>query len=1134
MKIRDLIKRLKENKIDVSLEGDNLEINFDGDELPPDLLEELKANKSAIIAFLKELYGVPETPIPQLPPQPSYTLSSAQRRLWLVSQFEEANVAYNNTMYYRLYGTLQQTAFEQAVQSLVERHEILRTVLKEDETGDIRQFVVSAKEIGIQVRFHDMRAEPDPEAATAALLQAVLATPMDLAKGPLLSGNICCTADKVWVIGFVIHHIISDGWSGGIFMQDLFELYNAHKDGRANPLAPLRVQYKDYSGWQQGQLNGEQLQVHKTYWLDHLSGKLPMLDLLGDKPRPPLKTYNGATLNKDISLPLAKAVKQITQEQGCTLFMSLVAAVNVLLHRYTGHTDIIIGFPIAGRDHPDLENQIGFYINTLTLRTRFSPQHSFRELLNEVKQVTLGAYEHQVYPFEDLVDNLQLQRDPSRSPLFNVVVVQHNAMGAAGQDTGNVESPPPTMPTDKIDVAEYKGNTNAISKFDLTFEFGEVGEAFFARIEYNTDIFYAASIQKMLNHLEQIMEATATHPDMPIGQLDFLPADEKRQLIEGFNDTQAPYQKDKTVVDLFEAQVSTAPLNTAVVHGPVQLTYQQVNETANRLAAYISQAKGVQKGDTVAIQLERSGWLVTAILGVLKAGAVYVPIDTAYPAERIAWMQSDSGSKLLISDAFIEEFIKAADQYNNQNPQRAAQPDDLAYIIYTSGSTGQPKGVMVQHKALHNLCAWHVARYAVTAKDRATLYAGVAFDASVWEMFPYLVSGSGLYVVPDNIRLDVAELTKFYDAHQISISFLPTPIAERFMSVSNNSLRYLLTGGDKLNSFAPQRYKVVNNYGPTENTVVATSFEVTGQEPNIPIGKPIANTQAYILDAAGQLCPVGVVGELCIAGDGLALGYLNQPALTAEKFVANPFVPNGRMYKTGDCCRWLPDGNIAFMGRKDEQVKLRGYRIELGEIEAVLQGYPHIEQAVVLIKTLANGEKELVAYLVCSQALNVQEMRVYLGAMLPAYMIPAFFVQLPSLPITVNGKINREALPNPDGEALESGTAYVAPQNEAEEKLVGIWEEILGRKPIGTRDNFFDLGGNSIKIIKMVALVNTAFGKKIPVMNAFKYPSIYTLAGYINESEKLILTDAMTHSMQQLVDTFEQTVNIVNQHSDDN
>lgn len=1137
MKIRDLVKRLKENGIDVSLAGNSLEINFDGDELADDLLEELKSNKTGIINFLKELHGVPEEPIPKLPPQPSYQLSSAQRRLWLVSQFEEANVAYNNPMFYALYGSLNYSAFEQAVQALVERHEILRTVLKADEDGEVRQYILSTNDIGVQVRFHDMRNQPNAEAASAELFKAVLATPMDLAKGPLLSGDICQVADNAWILGFAIHHIISDGWSGGIFMQDLFALYNAAKDGRPNPLPPTRTQYKDYSAWQQAQLSGEQLQGHRDYWLEQLSGDLPLLDLVGDNPRPPLKTYNGATINKDISIELTKAVRHLTQEQGATLFMGLVAAVNVLLHRYTGHTDIIIGFPIAGRDHPDLEDQIGFYINTLTLRTRFSSTDSFRQILNNVKQVTIGAYEHQVYPFEDLVDNLHLQRDPSRSPLFNVVAVLHNALGAAGQDSGGASqeentSPPP--PTDEIHVGEYKGTPNAISKFDINFEFGEVGEAMFARIEYNTDIFNANTIERMLGHFEQLLTMTAAQPDLPIAQLDLLTPDEKTQLLKGFNNTAAPYAKDKTVINLFEAQAASVPNKAAVVHGPVQLSYQQVNETANRLAAYLTQAMGVQPGNTVAIQLGRSGWLVTAILGVLKAGAAYLPIDPAYPAERMAWMQADSGSKLLINEDFIAQFILTAESYSNQNPVRAAQPEDVAYIIYTSGSTGQPKGVMVQHKALSNLCAWHNTRYSVTAADRATLYAGVAFDASVWEMFPYLISGATLYAVPDDIRLDVWEMGRFYEYNQISISFLPTQIAERFMTVDNSSLRYLLTGGDKLNSFTRQRYTVVNNYGPTENTVVATSYEVTAQEPNIPIGKPIANAQLYILDEQGQLCPIGAPGELCIAGDGLALGYLNQPELTAQKFVANPFAPGERMYKTGDLCRWLSDGNIAFMGRKDEQVKLRGYRIEPGEIEAVLQDYPAVEQAAVVIKSLANGEKELVAYLVSNQTLNAQEVRLHLGASLPAYMIPAFFVQLPHLPLTTNGKINRDALPDPVGVQMESGTAYMAPQNETEQKLAEIWEEVLGKENIGTMDNFFDLGGNSLKIVKMIGMVNAVFNKKIPVINAFKYPSISTLANYMNASETVIFTDAKKLAMEASVDMFEQTINIVNQDSDDN
>lgn len=1111
MTIRDLIKKLKENKIDVSLDGNDLEINFDGDELPDELIDELRSNKAGIIKFLKEIHGVPTESIPNVPEQESYVLSSPQRRLWLVSQFDDANVAYNNTGVYMIVGDLNQEAMDHACNALVDRHEILRTVLRADENGDVRQYILTREEVGFGVVHKDLRQEADPAAAARHLLQTTAAEPLDLANGPLIRIEIYHVEKGKWVLNYIMHHIISDGWSGGIFTNDISILYYAYLQGNSNPLPPLNIQYKDYAAWQQGQLSGEQLEMHRGYWLKQLEGDLPLLDLQGDKPRPPVKTYNGETLPKKmVKGPLAKAVKGFAQEQGGTLFMGLLTAVNILLNQYTHQEDVIIGFPVAGRDHPDLENQIGFYINTLALRTRFSTNDSARKLLNNVKQVTLGAYEHQVYPFEEVLDSLQLKRDASRTPLFNIVVVLHNASGAADPmaptDTPPAATPateqPAELPPGYIAIGGFPSDGNAVSKFDITFNFGEIGEEIFIELEYNTDIFNRSTIERMTDHLEQVMVSMTAQPDMAIEALPILSDTEKEELTNGFNNTAAPYQKDKTVVALFEAQAAAAPGQTAIVQLGQTLTYQQLNENANRLAHWLQEAKGIKAGDIVALQLERSIGLLTAILATLKLGATYVPIDPAYPQERIDYMVSDSACKVKLDEAALQAFAQSANEYSQQNPAPASGADDLAYIIYTSGSTGQPKGVMVQHKALANLCAWHVSRFGIGQNDRATIYAGVAFDASVWEIFPYLVSGAGLYVVPNDMRLDMPALSAFYKTNHITVSFLPTQIAEQFMGVGNTSLRYLLTGGDKLNNFSPQSYEVVNNYGPTENAVVATSGTVTVQEANIPIGKPIHNVQVYILNNRMQLCPIGVTGELCIGGDSLAMGYLNQPELTAEKFVDNPLRPGEKIYRTGDLCRWLPDGNIAFMGRKDAQVKVRGYRIELGEIETILQSHPVIEAATVSIKTNPSGEKDLVAYLVSKEQLNPQEVKKHLATVLPGYMVPAFYVQLPALPLTANGKIDRDALPEPEGMEMGTGVAYVAPETETEAKLIAVWEDVLGRSNIGIKDNFFDLGGNSINSIQIVARLKQT-GYTLTIKDVLLYPVVEDLAKRMAQVSRL-------------------------------
>jgi amino acid adenylation domain-containing protein/non-ribosomal peptide synthase protein (TIGR01720 family) len=1103
MTIRELIKKFKEYQIDLSLSGDDLEVGFEGDELPDDVLDELRNNKADIVRFLKEIHGVEAAPIPLLPPQPSYELSSPQRRLWMVSQFDDANVAYNNTGTNVILGDLDWQAFTHACHALVERHEILRTVLREDETGTVRQYVLEPDEIGFAPVYKELSNEEDPLAIVEKNIQATAAEPLNLATGPLIKVEVYHVAKGQWVLNYVMHHIISDGWSASIFTNDISVFYYAYLQGQKKPLKPLRIQYKDYAAWQQQQLKGAQLEAHKSYWLKQFEGDLPVLELQGDRPRPPVKTYNGEIMPKRmVNAPLAKSVKAFAQAEGGTLFMALLTATNILLHRYTGQHDLIIGFPVAGRDHPDLEDQIGFYINTLALRTQFDPGDSARQVLRNVKQVMLGAYEHQVYPFEEVLENLNLKRDASRTPLFNMVVVLHNA-AAAAESAANAQQPAPeqqglpavpdTLPPGTIIIGGFPGKGNPVSKFDITFNFGEIGDEIFIEFEYNTDIFNRATIDQMTGHMEQLLQAMTDNPDIPIGQLPMLSVGEQAQLTEGFNNTAAPLVRTATATAQFEARAAANPNGIAIVNGGKATSYQQLNAAANRFAHYLQQTVAAGPGDIVAVQLDRGEGLLTAILGVLKTGAAYLPIDPAYPADRIAYMVADSKAKLVVDANGFEQFETTQAQYSSDNMAGHHDPNGLAYVIYTSGSTGQPKGVMLPHKALNNLCAWHTKRFGVTENDRATLYAGVAFDASVWEIFPYLTNGASLYVVPPAMRLDMEAMAAFFEANHISIGFLPTQIAEQFMAHDNRSLRYLLTGGDKLTGFQPRAYTLVNNYGPTENTVVATSGEVTQQEINIPIGRPIDNVQVYILDGQSELCPIGVVGELCIAGDSLAMGYLNQPELTAEKFVDNPFKAGTKMYRTGDLCRWLPDGNIAFMGRQDEQVKLRGYRIELGEIETLLQSHPVIEAATVAIKASPVGEKEIVAYLVSKQPLDPHEVKHHLATVLPAYMLPAYYVQLLALPLTNNGKIDKEALPPPQGMALGSRAAYVAPQTEQEEKLIAVWEAVLGREQIGSKDNFFDLGGNSINSIQIVARLKQT-GYVLTIKDVLLYPVVEDLA----------------------------------------
>jgi amino acid adenylation domain-containing protein/non-ribosomal peptide synthase protein (TIGR01720 family) len=1126
MTIRELIKKLKENKIDVALDGNDLEINFDGDELPEDLIDEIRNNKTGIIQFLKEIHGVPEESIPALPQQDSYAVSSAQQRLWLLSQLEEANIAYNNTGVYAFVGSLDIPAFKRALDALVERHEIMRTVLREDAaTGELRQLVLPLSEIGFGMLSKDLRSAPDPEAAARKLMFDSAMQPMNLATGPLLKAEMYQVADKKWVFHYVIHHIISDGWSGGIFSQDLFTLYNLFINGQPNLLPPLRIHYKDYAAWQKAQLSGEQLEQHRSYWLKQLEGDLPLLDLPGDRPRPVLKTYNGATVSKNISAAVTKGIKALTQEQGGTLFMGLLSAVNILLHRYTGQQDIIVGFPVAGRDHPDLANQIGFYINTLTLRARFQSTDSFRQLLGNIKQVTLGGYEHQVYPFDDLLLNLNLQRDISRSPVFDTVVVLHNATGAKDGEAGTANSSgaaaaSPVEGADMSDafgVTTFDGNENVISKYDLNFDFGEVGDAMFSRIEYNTDIYNRGTIQQMIDHLEQILTEVVASPDQPINQLDILSSAQKQQLLGEFNPTAVAYPKEKTVSELFDEQVAKTPDAIALEFEGTILSYAQLNERANRLAHYLRQNHQAQVGDRIGLLLDRSDNLMVAILAILKCGAAYVPIDTEYPKARQAFIVEDTRIKVLITqtdylfgaDFFTGPMIALDVQLEDmESPKEpivsAADSESPIYIMFTSGSTGMPKGVIVPNRAAVRLVK-NTNIIPLTGQETILPTGTVSFDATTFEFWAALLNGGRLVLCRKETLLDDARLAAAIQHHRVDMMWFTAGWLHQLIDKSPDvftGLKVVLAGGDRLSPPHIAKLKqlhpsisVINGYGPTENTTFSLTYRIDGAVgDNIPIGRPINNSTVYILDPEERLLPVGVIGEICVGGDGLAIGYLNQPELTAEKFVDNPYRPGERMYKTGDLGRWLPNGTVEFVKRKDDQVKVRGYRIELGEIEAALQQHPAVEAAVVIARPNTGGEKEVVAYLVNKAPLNVTDLRAYLGNTLPAYMIPAHFVELDALPLGPTGKVDKKALPDPLATSMGTGVEYVAPRNEKETVLVEIYQEVLKKEKVGALDDFFVLGGDSIKSIQVVARLKQK-GYALTIQDVLLCPVIEHLAG---------------------------------------
>ncbi len=1010
-----------------------------------------------------------------------YPLSSAQKRIYTLQQFEENNISYNIPMVMKLEGELDKTKLEEAFNKLIQRHEALRTSF---EVIDGEPVQVVHKEISFEIEYTEADEEKAGEIAT------VFVKAFNLSKAPLIRVVLVKINDKEHILMIDKHHIISDGVSMGILTKEFIELYDDKE------LAELRIQYKDFAVWQNELFKSGEIKKQEEYWLKAFEGEVPVLNMPTDYQRPSLQSFEGDNVNLELSEDLTNKLKQIARETGSTMYMVLLSACNVLLSKYSGQEDTVIGSPISGRPHADLQNIMGMFVNTLAMRNYPKSNKTFKEFLVEVKTNSLQAFENQDYQFEELIDKLSISRDLSRNPLFDVMFTMQN------MDAGELQ-------IEGIRFKPYEID-NKIAKFDMTITAVELKETIMISLNYCTKLFNNQTIQSVGKHLINILNSIAYNTNLRLSEVEMLSEEEKHKLLVEFNNTKTEYPKDKTIQQLFEEQAEKTPNNIAVVYKKHMLTYKELNEKANIIARLLRN-KGIKQNEIVGIMIEGSAEMLVGILGIQKAGAAYLPIDPKYPTDRIDYMIKDSKTRILLTDfqptesiSNNKELILLKDEKiykgDNTNLEIINTSKDIAYVIYTSGSTGKPKGVMIEHRALINLSKWHINFYGVTEEDNSTKYAGFGFDASVWEIFPYIITGAAIHIIDEEIKLDIEKLNEYYNDNDITISFLPTQICEQFMKQENKSLRYLLSGGDKLRHFEGKNYKVVNNYGPTENTVVTTSFIVDKEYDNIPIGKPIANTQIYILGKTNKLQAIGVPGELCIAGESLARGYLNNTELTAEKFIENPFAKGQRLYRSGDLARWLPDGNIEFLGRIDNQVKIRGYRIELGEIESKLLSHTEIKEAVVIDKEDSNNNKYLCAYIAVVREQTVAELREYLSKELPEYMIPTYFLQLDKLPLTANGKVDRKALPEPDG-SITTGAEYVAASNEIEEKLASIWSEVLGIEKIGINDNFFELGGHSLKAMNVTSKIKKAIGIDIPLKELFTTPTIKQLSEYISNNE---------------------------------
>jgi len=1039
--------------------------------------------------------------INRIPEGAHYEVSPAQKRLWILDQFKENQVAYNMPIVYHLAGPLDRSAFERALAALVDRHESLRTQFI-TVAGEPKQTIQPAT--GFKLVFNDLQDESAKEELAGIAVREDLEKPFNLSEGPLLRAQLMQLEAERHLFLFNMHHIISDGCSVDILLREVITLYNAFREGKSNPLQTLPIQYKDFTYWQQEQLKSPLSQSHKAYWLDQFAEAVPVLELPTDYPSPAVKTFHGSTLTDQLEPELSDLMTDFAQQQGASLFVVLLASVKALLYRYTGQEDIVIGSPAAGRNHADLENQVGFFVNTLALRTRFGAAQHFEELLHQVKTNTLQAYEHQLYPFDWLVENLSLSRDLSRSPLFDVMVVLQNTNG----------EPIPKM--DGVTMTVYP-QPLCISKFDLTFTFSETANGIGIEAEYNTDLFAPARIRQLIGHYKQLLRVLIRESKRPIHALTYLSESEQKQLLVDFNQTAMAYPTDQTVVGLFEAQVEKTPDAVAVIDPSASLTYRELNACANRVAAYLRHECAIQPGARIGLMADKSVWMMAGIWGILKAGGAYVPIDPAYPTERKAYIIQDSQISFLLTDrAGVEAFAGvrqldiqslAVGSGSTQNLPADTLPGHCIYVIYTSGTTGTPKGVQIAHQSVVNLSCWlGDLIYTRQAESlTALLTASINFDASVQQLFAPLLFGSRLVLIADHHKKDPDRFVQALRQYQVDVlDITPAYLNVLLWALKEKAeplaVRYTLVGGEALSNEVCENHRLgslpgsqlINVYGITEATVNSTYEMVhAGRSSTASIGKPLSNTRLYILDAYFQAVPIGVPGELYIGGDGVVMGYLNRQELTKEKFIEHPLEAGSRLFRTGDRARWLADGSVEFLGRKDHQVKIRGYRIELGEIESVLLKHPEVEQALVLARAVGPDEKELVAYLVTASEVATEALKAHAGQFLPDYMIPPYVVCLPAFPLTTNGKTDRNALPLP---SILSGRQSVAPRNQTERKLAAIWATVLGRNQIGIGDHFFELGGHSLKAIQVISRVHKELGLKIELRDLFANPTIAALA----------------------------------------
>ena len=1129
MKTNELLAELRRRKVRLWTEQGELKCAAPKGSLTPELRELLVERKAELIGLVgsvqKEVGNGTRhrTSIERLPEGELAPLTFQQQRLWFLQQLEPDLAAYNIPLNWTLKGPLEVAALERALSAIIRRHEIMRTVFEEVD-GAPMQVVKPAPRI-------ELRVEADREGLPVDVWRRKVLTMMmrdgesafDVQRGPMYRTRLFRVKDDEHILYVPVHHAIFDGVSIGVFLRELIDGYEACLRGDEPSRPELPIQYGDFSAWQRQHYSGDRSNPVMDYWRRNLAGRLPVLELPTDRPRPPVQTYNGA--HKELKLPweLVDRVRALGNEEGATLYMTLLSVYKLLLHAYTGQQDLIVGSAINGRNHTEVEELIGFFVNTLVLRTDLSGNPSFRDLLRRVRDVCLGAYENYDVPFEWLVEEVQPERNLSYSPIFQTLFL-HELEPDAAKKMGPLVIEPETKEEDL---------SFEIARNDLTFWISFDDKDFIAWAEYNTDLFDGDRIVRLLRHYQQLLEEVTRDPDRPLNEISVLPEAEREQLIAGWNDTAADYPAEPIHVQ-FEHQAAVTPDAPALVYPAVdgadeELSYRELDERATRLARHL-RASGVEPDTLVGLCLERSADMVVAQLAIMKAGAAYVPLDPAFPVDRLTYMVGDSGLSVIVTRDDLRglfdglerpeavRFVAVDAEAGAIAARDAARFDSgvglgqRMYVIYTSGSTGRPKGVEIEHRSVSNFLASIAREPGFRAGERLFAVTTLSFDISVLELMLPLVTGGTVIVAPKEATADGATMIAMLERLRPHV-MQATPATWRMLMLSGwqgaRDMR-LFCGGEALprelaDELLPLGKELWNLYGPTEATIWSTIWRVEPGEGPVLIGRPIASTQVYVLDRDRRPVPAGIPGELWIGGDGLARGYLQRPELTAERFVPNPFddTPGARMYLTGDLARWHADGTLECLGRIDNQIKLRGYRIELGEIEAVVTEHPAVGQCVTIVREDTPGDQRLTAYCRLEEGageLDPDALRGLCREKLPAYMVPATFVPIDEFPLTPNNKVDRLALGRTKLELAGAAEEYVAPRNELEAKIAAVWGELLGLERVPIHSNFFDLGGHSLLLAQLRVALAEALEREITVIQLFQYPSVAALAGHLGEA----------------------------------